>query len=76
MGGKASAASKNAWNAKAYDRVALVLKKESVTSKPNVQAAAEVACESLNGYITEAIAQRMARDAANHSNSIKAGKSL
>ena len=62
MGGKASAASKNAWNAKTYDRVNLVLRKDSPTSKDAVQAAADIAGESLNRYITTAIAQRMERD--------------
>lgn len=64
MGGKASAASKNKYNAKVYDRVALMLRKGTPTNKAQVQAAADAAGESLNGYITKAIAQRMEREGA------------
>lgn len=64
MGGKASAASRNKYNAKVYDRVELVLRKGTKTDKARVQAAADAAGESLNGYITEAIAQRMEREGA------------
>lgn len=64
MGGRASAASKNKYNAKVYDRVALVLRKGTQTDKAYVQAAADAAGESLNGYITKAIAQRMEREGA------------
>lgn len=63
--GKTSAAVKNRYNAKAYDRVNLVLKKETDTSKDAVQAAADAAGETLNGYITKAIRERMEREKQN-----------
>lgn len=59
MGGKASAASKNKWNEKTYDRVNLILRKDSPQNKAAVQAAADAAGESLNAYIVGAVAQRM-----------------
>lgn len=62
MGGKTSAASHNKYNAKTYDRVALVLKKSGPANKSLVQAAADAAGESLNGYITGAIIQRIKKD--------------
>ena len=62
MGGKTSAASKNKYNAKVYDRVAVVLCKDGPQNKAAVQEAAESAGESLNAYIVGAIAQRMDKD--------------
>ena len=59
MGGRASAASKNAWNAKAYVRINLTVPKGR---KAEIQAAAAAAGESVNAYITEAITRRMERD--------------
>ena len=64
MGGKASAASKNKWNEKTYDRVNLILRKDGPQNKTAVQSAAEAAGESLNAYIVGAVAQRMERDAS------------
>lgn len=64
MGGKTSAASKNKYIAKAYDRVNLILRKDAPQNKAAVQAAADAAGESLNAYIVGAVAQRMDRDAA------------
>ena len=64
MGGKASAASKNKWNEKTYDRVSLILRKDAPQNKAAVQAAADAAGESLNAYIVGAVAQRMGRDAS------------
>ena len=65
MGGKASAASKNKWNEKTYDRVNLILRKDGPQNKAAVQSAADSAGESLNAYIVGAVAQRMERDASN-----------
>lgn len=62
MGGKTSAASKNKYIAKAYDRVNLILRKDSPQNKAAVQAAADAAGESLNAYIVGAVAQRMDRE--------------
>lgn len=62
MGGKASAASKNKWNEKTYDRVNLILRKDAPQNKAAVQAAADAAGESLNAYIVGAVAQRMDRE--------------
>ena len=61
MGGKASAASKNKWNEKTYDRVNLILRKDAPQNKAAVQAAADAAGESLNAYIVGAVAQRIQR---------------
>ena len=61
MGGRASAASKNAWNAKAYDRVNLTMPKGR---KDVVQAHAEARGESVNGFINRAISEAMERDKA------------
>ena len=62
MGGKASAASKNKWNERTYDRVNLILRKDAPQNKAAVQAAADAAGESLNAYIVSAVAQRMDRE--------------
>ena len=56
--GKTSAAVKNRYNAKAYDRVELVVKKGR---KDELKAAADAQGESLNGFITAAINERMER---------------
>ena len=64
MGGKTSAASKNKWNNKTYDRVNLILRKDGSQNKAAVQSAADAAGESLNAYIVGAVAQRMERDAS------------
>ena len=60
--GTARTRANNKWNAKAYDRVNLIFKKDATPTKSEVQAAAEAAGESLNGYIVEAVKQRMERD--------------
>ena len=59
MGGKASAASKNAWNARNYDRINLIVKKGQ---KQVIQAHAEQNGESVNGFINRAIEETMQRD--------------
>ena len=64
MGGKTSAASKNKYIAKAYDRVNLILRKDGPQNKAAVQSAADSAGESLNAYIVGAVAQRMEQDAS------------
>lgn len=51
MGGKTSAAVKNRYNDKAYDRIALVVVKGR---KDEIRAAAERAGLSLNAYIVKA----------------------
>ena len=60
--GTARTKANNKWNAKAYDRVNLVLKKETSPTKDEVQAAADAKGESLNAYIVEAIRQRLESD--------------
>ena len=45
--GTARTKANNKWNAKAYDRVNLVLKKETSPTKDEVQAAADANGESL-----------------------------
>lgn len=59
VGGKTSAASKNKWMAKAYDRVNLTMPKGK---KELVQAHAQACGESLNGFINRAIDHEMERD--------------
>ena len=59
MGGKTSAASKNKWMAKAYDRVNLTMPKGK---KETIQAHAEARSESVNGFINRAIQETMERD--------------
>ncbi len=59
MGGKASAASKNKYNAKAYDRINFVVPKGQ---KDIIKAAAEAAGQSTNAYIVQAVRERMERD--------------
>lgn len=61
MGGKASASSKNKWNAKTYDRVNLTMPKGK---KEVIQARAADAGESVNAYINRAVDQRMEREEA------------
>ena len=59
MGGKTSAKSKNAYNAKAYDRIAVVVPKGDGES---IKAAAAQAGQSTNAYIVQAIRERMERE--------------
>ncbi len=59
MGGKVSAASKNKWMAKAYDRVNLTMPKGR---KEEVKTHAEARGESVNGFINRAISETMERD--------------
>lgn len=59
MGGKTSTASKCKYNAKAYDRLYIVVPKGD---KDKIKAAAEAAGQSVNAYILEAVQQRMTAD--------------
>lgn len=59
MGGKASAASKNKYNAKAYDRINFVVPKGK---KDIIKAAAAAAGQSTNAYIVQAVRDRIARE--------------
>ena len=59
MGGRTSAASKNKWMAKAYDRVNLTMAKRK---KETIHAHAEARGESVNGFINRAIDQTMEQD--------------
>lgn len=59
MGGKTSAAVKNRYNSKAYDRIVVVVSKGR---KNIIQAAAERAGLSLNAYIVKAIERQMSND--------------
>ncbi|MBD5139855.1 MAG: antitoxin [Ruminococcus sp.] len=54
--GKTSAAVKNRYAAKAYDRLQIIVKKGR---KAEIQAAAEKQGESLNAYVAEAVRRRM-----------------
>jgi len=57
--GKTTAAVKNRYNAKTYDRINLTVKKGD---KEKIQAHAEARGESANGFINRAIAETMERD--------------
>lgn len=59
MGGRASAASKNKWAAKAYDRINLTVAKGT---KETIRQHAADRGESVNGFITRAIHETMERD--------------
>ncbi len=54
--GKTSAAVKNRYNAKAYDRINIVVPKGQ---KETIEAAAKAAGESVNGYVNRAVLLRM-----------------
>ena len=54
--GKTSAAVKNRYNAKAYDRINIVVPKGQ---KETIEAAAKAAGESVNGYVNRAMLLRM-----------------
>ncbi len=58
--GKTSAAVKNRYAAKAYDRINLIIKKGQ---KQVIQEHAEKQGESVNGFINRAIEETIARDA-------------
>lgn len=57
--GKTSTASKQKYNAKAYDRINLTVKKGM---KQSLQEAAKGSGESINGYIKTAIQRRYRSD--------------
>ena len=59
---KAGQKSVNKYIAKAYDRVNLVLKKDTSPTKDEVQAAADAEGVSLNAYIVAAISQQLNKD--------------
>ncbi len=60
--GTARTKANNKWNAKAYDRVNLVLKKDTSPTKDEVQAAADAEGVSLNAYIVAAISQQLNKE--------------
>lgn len=59
---KAGQKAVNKYIAKAYDRVNLVLKKDTSPTKDEVQAAADAEGVSLNAYIVAAISQQLSKD--------------
>lgn len=59
VGGKTSSASKNKYNEKVYDRVALVVPKGD---KEKIAQHAQARGESLNGFIKRAIKEAIERD--------------
>ena len=60
--GKTSAAVKNRYAAKAYDRLQIIVKKGK---KSELQAAAEKQGESLNAYIKKAVREQYKKDTGN-----------
>lgn len=59
MGGKTSSASRNKYNAKAYDRINLTVPKGE---KDKIRAHAESRGESVNAFIARAITETIKRD--------------
>ena len=59
---KAGQKAVNKYIAKAYDRVNLVLKKDTSPTKDEVQAAADADGVSLNAYIVAAISQQLNKE--------------
>ena len=59
---KAGQKAVNKYIARAYDRVNLVLKKDTSPTKDEVQAAADAEGVSLNAYIVAAISQQLNKD--------------
>ena len=57
--GKTSAASKNKYNTKAYDRIVVFLPKGE---KDVLKAAADAVGQSMNAYIKQAISERMEKE--------------
>lgn len=57
MGGKTSAAAKNRYAAKAYDRIVILVKKGD---KERIRKYAEEHGESVNGFITNLICREIA----------------
>lgn len=60
--GKTSAAVKNRYAAKAYDRLQIIVKKGK---KSELQAVAEKQSDSLNAYIKKAIREQYKKDTGN-----------
>lgn len=60
--GKTSAAVKNRYAAKAYDRLQIIVKKGK---KTELQAAAERQGDSLNAYIKKAVREQYKKDTGN-----------
>lgn len=60
--GKTSAAVKNRYAAKAYDRLQIIIKKGK---KFELQAAAEKQGDSLNAYIKKAVREQYKKDTGN-----------
>ena len=58
---KAQAAATQRFEKKAYDKVMLRLRKDTFPNLDDVKAAADAAGESINGYVTNAIKERMER---------------
>ena len=59
MGGKTSAKSKNAYNARAYDRISFVVPKGE---GEKIKAAAAAAGQSTNAFIYAAVCNRMEKE--------------
>lgn len=59
MGGKTSNESKRKYNEKTYDRIQLVVKKGK---KSEIKAFAESRGYTVNGFVNEAIDEKMQRD--------------
>ena len=60
--GKVSQEVRQRYEAKVYDKVLLRLRKDTDVDKDIIQAAADRAGESLNGYIVQAVRERMERE--------------
>lgn len=60
--GKVSGEVRQRYEAKVYDKVLLRLRKDGDTSKELLQIAASAAGQSLQGYILQAVRERMERE--------------
>lgn len=50
------------YNTKNYDRVLIRIRKDADITRQDIQQAADAAGESVNGYILEAVRQRMEKE--------------
>lgn len=60
------------YEAKVYDKVLLRMRKDSDTSKDAVQSAATASGQSLQGYILQAVRERMEREKKGQNRDLKA----
>ena len=62
MGGKTSNESKAKYNAKAYDRINVIVRKDGGVTKQTIKEHAERMNTSINNFILRAVTEAMERD--------------